>query len=309
MPRSSATAHRAQTRRRGIRAAAIDAGFAATRRLASLGLWRLTYRARFLVARLTGDRHSIVVDGATISGSLIRHGPYLDRLARGAIHPFQLELFASALAPGLLVVDCGAHIGVYTVLAARLVGSRGKVVAVEPHPPNIEALRANLDANGVADRVEVVDAAASDRSGSAPVYLDQRESALSSLSPRPGMTPTEMSCVTLDDVLAGRSVDVAKVDVEGAETHVLRGMSKTLARSGGATLFIECHPPPFGGKSHLEWLPELREGGSLELIDERRRRLVPGTDEEISRLEAERAGWPFNVRWTVGEGRSHQPVA
>jgi FkbM family methyltransferase len=261
----------------------------------------VTNRARFLVARLTGDRHSVELDGATITGSLTRHGTYLDRLAHGQVNPFTLELFLDAVVPGVVVIDCGAHIGLFTVLSGRRVGPDGEVVALEPYPPNVVALRANVEANGVAHLVTVIDAAASDRPGTAPLYLDSSWSTMSSLSPRPGMSSAEVRCVTLDDVLAGRRVHVAKIDVEGAETHVLRGMHETLARSPGATLFIECHPPAAGGRDHLDWLPELRERGSLELIDERRRRLTAGTDDEISRLANELAGWPFNVRWTVGE--------
>jgi FkbM family methyltransferase len=271
--------------------------------LGRLGLVPLTARARRLVARLTGDRFSVnLVNGATIGGSLIQHGTYLGWLSRGGPYPFELELFTDAVGPGMQVVDCGAHIGLFSVLAARRVGPRGNVVALEPYEPNLDALRANLEDNGVADRVEVVDAAASDRSGAARLYLDRRWSTDSSLSPRPGMSPTEMRCVTLDEVLAGRPVDVAKIDVEGAETLVLRGMSETLARSPGAVVFIECHPPALGGtKKPLEWLPALRDAGSLELIDEKRRRLVAATDDEISRLARDIAGRQFNVRWTVGE--------
>lgn len=149
----------------------------------------------------------------------------------------------------------------------------------------------------------MVDAAASDHAGTAAFYLYEDNSArtTSSLSPLPGLAPTEVRCVTLDEVLAGRRVDVAKIDVEGAETLVLGGMRETLERSPGATFFIECHPPPLGAANPIEWLPALREQGALELIDEQRRELIPATDDEITRLTKRLAGWVFNVRWTVGQ--------
>jgi FkbM family methyltransferase len=293
------------TRRGRARSTAVHAGLAVSQRLRRLGPGP-ERGARRLTARLAGDHCSFDINGTTIGGSLIHHGPtlyWMSRVGLAPFHPFQLELYTETLAPGMVVVDCGAHIGVYTVLAARGVGARGKVVALEPDEPNLEALRANLDANGVADRVEVVAAAASDRRELARFYSfeDGVARALGSFSPAAGGNPIDVRCVTLDDALAGRSIDLAKIDVEGAETRVLDGMRETLARSPGAIVFIECHRSALGGRDPIEWLGELREQGSLELIDEERRRLVAATDEEIARLAGELPDWlPFNVRWTVG---------
>lgn len=109
--------------------------------------------------------------------------------------------------------------------------------------------------------------------------------------------------VTIDDVLAGQRLDIAKIDVEGAEDSELRGMSKALSRSSGPTLFVECHPAALvrSGTSPAEWLAAMRKAGSLEVIDDARRQVLPASDEEIARLLEQLGGWPFNVRWRVGE--------
>jgi len=292
---------------RGVRAAAIKAGFAVAPTLRRLGLERLTTWVRRLLARHSGDQYWI--QEAPARGGEARVHEALSRVDLACLtpfHPFQLTLYRDALAPGMVVIDCGAHIGVYTLLAARRVGPQGHVVALEPDELNLKALRTNLNANGVADRVEVIDAAASDRSGTTRFFsagwglgvVEGASTALGSLSPVRGAVATDVRCVTVDDVLAGRSFDVAKIDVEGAEALVLRGMHETLARSPGAIVFIECHQPELGGTNPIELLSALRRGGSLELIDERHRRLLPASGEAIAEFTTD-LQWPFNVRWTV----------
>ena len=288
----------------------IELGYAAARRLQKLGLWPRGSLGRRVLVRLTGNRYSVQFEGMAISGSLLDHFHYLRQLPSGGLHPFHLQLFKKALAPGMVVVDCGAHIGPYTVLAARAVGPNGTVVALEPEASNVQALRSNLEANNVAERVEVIDAAASDRQGTVRLYvMEDRasrarspwESCLSSLVPRAGTAPIEVRCVTLDEVLAGRRIDIAKIDVEGAERLVIDGAGETLARSAGATLFIECHPAELerSGTNMPEWLATLRDRGKLELIDESRERVVPMDDRELRRLVTDRP-LAFNLRWTVG---------
>jgi FkbM family methyltransferase len=292
--------------RRGLRAASISAGFSIARRTRRLGLLPITSRARRIFARATGDHFSIEVGGARIGGSLTDHGEYLSLVSRGAVHPFQLELFVEATQPGLVVADCGAYVGLYSVLAGRRVGAEGKVLAIEPDPRNAQALRANLAANDLSDRVEVIEAAASSRAGTdrlSPSFGQFGSSALGSLAPpaAPDLQATEIETVRLDDVLGGRRIDLVKVDVEGAEALVLEGMRETLARSSGAVVFVECHPFLLerNGVGVIDWLDTLQGWGSLELIDEQRRRLVPATTDLVSALTEDRPEATFNLLWRI----------
>src|SRR5690349_19390521 len=81
----------------------------------------------------------------------------------------QQRAFAALVRPGDIVYDLGAHHGFYTVLAARLVGPRGRVVACEPQARNCAEIRRNLALNGFAERCAVVEAAVGDREGVADV--------------------------------------------------------------------------------------------------------------------------------------------
>jgi FkbM family methyltransferase len=131
------------------------------------------------------------------------------------------------LRPGVVVADIGAHIGFLTFLMARLVGDTGRVYAFEPAPENVAYLTRNVASNG-ATNVVVVPVAAGANNGNAPSRRRQRYGL-----PLPGNPfsrtrgTVEVEQVSVDDVVP--FVDVAKIDVEGAEIEVLRGMGRLLA--------------------------------------------------------------------------------
>jgi len=289
-------------RRRRSRDLLIDAGFALGDRLAARGRWPHPGRVRRGLAGLIGDLYLIETGGALIGGSLVDHGSYLHYVAVGGLHPLQRRLYVDAVEPGSVVVDCGAHIGVHAVLAGRRTGPGGRVFAIEPAPPNLGPLRANVAANGLAENVDVIDGAASDSSGTETIYLHTEldQSGMTLVAER-FREAVEVRRVVLDEVLDGRRVDVLKVDVEGAEALVLDGLRETLERSRGAAAFIECHPPKLAeaGTDPAAWAAELRERGRLELIDEESGRLVPASEDELARVLGD-LPQSFNLRWTVG---------
>ena len=161
------------------------------------------------------------------------------------------ERFKEVVAPGMTVLDVGASFGLYAVAAAREVGPSGRVVAFEPARRTAAALRLHLAWNGVADRVEVMEAVVSDRSGRETFWEQGTSFVASVLEPaaraEDGSFPTpveavRLPAVTLDGFCAERALDpdVVKVDVEGNETRVVRGARRILA-ARRATLFVEVH--------------------------------------------------------------------
>lgn len=287
---------------RSLRTRLVDAGFAVADRLEAVGLGRLTHAMRRGVARAGIGEHTVEVDGLAVSGSLAEHGTYLHSLSGPVGRSFQLELFVDAIRPGATVVDCGAHIGLHTLLAARAAGPGGRVIAVEPAPPCARALRANVLANGFGDRVEVVEAAATREAG--PVHLH-----LHPWLDRSGVLAEgdrsdagiDVAGVPLDEVIDDGGFDVAKIDVEGAEALALAGLERALGRSRGAVVFLECHPARlrYLGTSPGPWLRDLAARGPLELVDEEGRRLVPASEEAVSRA-TEGADESFVLRWVAG---------
>lgn len=167
-----------------------------------------------------------------------------------------VALFADVLRAGDTVVDVGANHGYFTVLAARLVGPSGRVEAFEPNPAVAAALGRVLERNGVAERVAVHRAALSDREGSADFFVSVSpvNDGLSSLLAADDAL--ELGVIRADhtvrvptetfDGFAGRAglgrVDLLKIDVEGAEELVLRGMERTLAERPPRRIVCETLP-------------------------------------------------------------------
>ncbi len=136
------------------------------------------------------------------------------------------------LAPGDTAVDVGANFGYFTVLAGRRVGRGGRVVAFEPLPAMRRELEANVALNQL-PQCRVRSEAVSDRAGAAALFEGPAGNpGLSSLRALADAgPPLEVETVTLDEALAGdEPVALVKIDVEGAELKVLRGMAGLVER-------------------------------------------------------------------------------
>jgi FkbM family methyltransferase len=155
---------------------------------------------------------------------------------------------------GQTIVDIGAHIGSYTLLAANRVGKGGKVVAIEAHPSNYQVLLKNLLFNGFKNVVPV-NVAASNHEGRVKLYLGKDahvhvSSCHSTVcdDTRACSVETEkylvVPCMTLDRLLAKiclENVDWIKIDVESAELDVLKGMRATLRDNRRLKMMVELH--------------------------------------------------------------------
>lgn|ERR1017187_5044318 len=137
-------------------------------------------------------------------------------------------------------VDVGAHVGWYTLKAAKVVGPKGHVIAVEPNPETLIQLRDNIRASGVSAVVVVAPVACSDSETTLTLYAapeaNTGESSLSSANAAQtgGVAASyPVRGRRLDDIVkeahTGR-VDALKIDVEGAEFLVLKGATETLDR-------------------------------------------------------------------------------
>lgn len=147
------------------------------------------------------------------------------------------------LRSGMRAVDVGANFGFFTLIAARAVGASGRVISIEPTDSNLELLRANLRLNGLADRVSVLPCAAGRSRRIRSFHLtDATDTHGFYANPlKQTLTVTQVEQRPLDEVVDG-SVDLIKVDVEGAEIEVLEGSMELLRRSPEARLIIEWNP-------------------------------------------------------------------
>ena len=160
-------------------------------------------------------------------------------LRTGAWEAASWDAMRMHLAPGSVFVDVGAHIGYYSLKAARVVGPGGHVIAIEPNPPTVRELEDNVRASG-ATIVNVQPVACSDAESMLDLFAapeaNTGQTSLSKANASQSGTVAATFHVRarpLDDIVtdAGLTrVDVVKVDVEGAEMLVLKGAVDVLAR-------------------------------------------------------------------------------
>lgn len=239
---------------------------------------------RLLVALGTPPLRA-TVDGLELRGFL-RHRSFLAHLARGDYEPLARETFRRGLAQTEVVADVGAHIGLYSLLAARE-APEATVFAFEPDPYNAAALRANVRRSG-ARNITVVERAASDRARRA-TFRQNEATTGGSLVPRVvGAGPArdiEVDATTLDAELgdlSGRRL-LLKLDVEGAERLVLSGAAETLRSAAAVTAIVELHPHALreAGTTPRELVADLEALGlDPHYLDEASHEVVP-LDQEL----------------------------
>jgi FkbM family methyltransferase len=166
-------------------------------------------------------------------------------MLRGLHEPMVQEALRRTLAEGGVLYDVGANIGFMTLVGARLVGSTGRVVSLDPEPENVAAIEANVAVNTI-DTVTVIAAAAAGETG--PVEVIGVRDMLWTRLAEVGEHPMERERMTvpgvrLDDLVYEQGIDppdVIKLDVEGGELQVLAGMSRLL-RERRPTIIAEMH--------------------------------------------------------------------
>jgi FkbM family methyltransferase len=152
------------------------------------------------------------------------------------------EALARVLLPGDTFCDVGANVGFLSVVGARLVGDTGRVYAFEPVERNARVLRRNLRLNRLGN-VEVLSAAVADRQGRQELVLAASSggAGLAAAVPPPDAAGSVVvDVVTIDGLVARGDIPpptLVKIDVEGAELAVLRGMDDSLRRHGPAVLY------------------------------------------------------------------------
>jgi len=143
-----------------------------------------------------------------------------------------LSRFVDDVRPDDAVLDVGANLGVFSALA----GQRARdVTAVEPHPRTADRCRENLARNGVDG--DVLTAAVGAGPGTIGLAVDQDAVG----TQRPEIASDGAYDVPMIPADRLGEVDVVKVDVEGAEQHVLDGMARMLAECPPRVIYVEAH--------------------------------------------------------------------
>jgi FkbM family methyltransferase len=144
------------------------------------------------------------------------------------------------LRAGDVCVDVGANVGVIALLAASIVGDKGRVIAVEPNPDNVQLLYRGIALNGFSN-VEVLPLAASNRRAIFSLTGGTSNTHLVGARPVADGAAFAQSVVLDEALVALPRLDMVKMDIEGHEPLAFEGFSQTLARHH-PTLLVEFNP-------------------------------------------------------------------
>lgn len=188
----------------------------------------------------SGERLRVVPLASPLAGHRMLVDWYTQKsFVFGVYEPRAVALLGKFVQTGDIAIDVGAHIGYYTLLLRKHVGADGRVIAFEPVPEDFEVLQRNLMLNGYTN-VRLENAAVAEFSGD--VRIERRDTdPLSSVSSLSSNADLQVRSVALDDYFgADETISFVKIDVEGAEDRVLRGMKRILANQR-PTLIVEIH--------------------------------------------------------------------
>lgn len=167
------------------------------------------------------------------------------------------KLFYNLVNEGITVVDIGAYVGYYTVLASKLVGEKGRVLAFEPAPDSFLQLKKTIEANRF-ENVTLYQVAVSDKIGKTNLRLSSCPSTHAITDATDGFfignykqtgETIEVEVMPLDKIIDENVLPydslIVKIDVEGAELKVLKGMEKILNECDNLHLIISVHEQKF----------------------------------------------------------------
>ncbi|MEX1053799.1 MAG: FkbM family methyltransferase [Nitrosopumilaceae archaeon] len=210
------------------------------------------------LVEVNGYRMSIMPDDPGISQELQTFG----------IHePLSTKLILQILRKGMTCLDIGANIGYYVLLESRIVGNEGKVVAIEPSPLNFNCIKKNLELLD-AQNVSAFNFAAGNSNGIIRFFVNKRSNGCKvlldgeELPKRPG-TVIHVPVKRMDDFLHEikvDKVDFVRMDVEGYELHIIKGMINTIKRSK-PIIQLEVHKGRMGVDNTKRFFELLKNNG------------------------------------------------
>ena len=178
----------------------------------------------------------------------------------GRLEPGTVGVISALLGEGDWAVDVGAHIGATVLPAARQVGPTGRVVAVEPASRVGNLLRRSIRMNGLEDRISLHACAAGESLGRAALNLGPMTGHSSLLALPDADRSESVEVRPLDDLVEpGQAIRLVKLDAEGFELQVWRGMGRIIADNPTLAVLVEFGPTHLdrAGVTVESWLDEM----------------------------------------------------
>ena len=237
---------------------------------------------RLLVSRVQGYVMAMPAEDVLLTSMLTMYG---------SIDAGLNAFFGRVLQPGMIFVDVGAHIGLHTLRAASVVGDGGCVYSFEPAPRLFDILTTNIVLNGFSGRVVTERKAVSQFVGRSR-FIVKQQTGLNTLFGQqgPGDNVIEVETVSLDEALHTLPrIDMVKIDAEGAEAEILRGMTRLLTIHPNMQLVSEFAPSLLrrAGVDPFEFISDLNGlGFRISRIDDMTGEAKSTSAEELLQLES-----------------------
>lgn len=191
------------------------------------------------------------------------------------------------VASGNVILDVGANIGYYSIMLANIVGSNGKIYALEPEPTNYQTLEKNITLNKLENIIEPYQMGASDTNLPKFLYRSKYSNMHSFILPENDIidiknpkSQIEIKMTNLSDFISNKEpIDMLRMDIEGYEVEVLLGLQDAIKNNTwtGKILF-ECHFKKYNETHNIK--------NKLEFLFDNgyKTRYVTSTDERKPRI-------------------------
>ena len=203
----------------------------------------LRYRASYL--RRPSREVVREIQGSRMLLNLRDQGIHKDLFLYGKREPECTRLVQQELRKGMKIVDIGANIGYYVLMEAKIVGDSGKIYAIEPEPANFEVLKKNVAMNSYTGRVEPLMASVGDKNEASYLLVSSQANLHKIATPEQVRQNTgkliKVDMVSLDRFLEGKEAGFVRMDVEGYEYFIIRGMERIFREGRPLKMLIEVH--------------------------------------------------------------------
>lgn len=207
-----------------------------------------------------------------LSRRLLRYGVHEKTSSR--IYRRELRRLANDIDGEITILELGANIGYFLLMATGVLGERARIYAIEPHPRNLDILKKNVERNDLDGRTEIIEGAVGAEPGSGVLNV-MPESNWHAVAADGGVRTGAIETLDIDiqcveTILSERdlepeAVNVVRFDVEGYEDNILAGMQSVLDADSPLLCYIELHPVLLDDDT-LEWVIETLAESGLSVV-------------------------------------------
>ncbi len=204
--------------------------------------------SRFLSKQLIPKAKGELIS-KTIYGFDLLINPAIDNGVENSLYYFgtyekgTLDFIKKNLSEGDVFFDIGANIGLMSIFSSYCVGKTGKVYAFEANPETAKLLQYNIELNKI-NNITIIDKAVGNATGKIKIYNNWavNRGGATLIKPKQETDSFEVDLIKIDSITEYDSMKIGmiKIDVEGFEMDVLRGLEKILQKSKAPKLIVEC---------------------------------------------------------------------